>query len=143
MVLKNIIDEIRNYPGITRKRNIHRAVEILRGIEADAFCFLVSNFGAPPKVRVIFLDQEDDYIGWARGLARTTVRLIGECKEAGNFPDFQVPFQTQSMAKYLGIKSDIATQLLITTGAIVIIEVWLKAIYRKTKAWLDNIEPVY
>ncbi len=45
MELTRIIDEIRNYPGITRKRNIHRAVEILRGIEADTFSQVVTDFG--------------------------------------------------------------------------------------------------
>jgi len=43
MELKSIIDEIRNYPGITRKRDIHHVVEILRDV--DAFSRVATDFG--------------------------------------------------------------------------------------------------
>jgi selenophosphate synthetase-related protein len=43
MVLKSIIDEIRNYPGITRKRGIHHVVEILRNVDTSSH--VVTDFG--------------------------------------------------------------------------------------------------
>ena len=47
MKLKTIIDEIRNYPGMTRKRDIHHVVEVLRGvdIDIDVFSHVVTDFG--------------------------------------------------------------------------------------------------
>lgn len=42
-MLKNIIDEIRNYPGITRKRDIHHVVEILRNVDTSSH--VVTDFG--------------------------------------------------------------------------------------------------
>jgi len=45
MVLKSIINEIRNYPGITRKRDIGHVVKILRGVKRDASSQIVTDFG--------------------------------------------------------------------------------------------------
>ena len=42
-MLKSIIDEIRSYPGITRKRDIHHVVEILRNIDTSSH--VVTDFG--------------------------------------------------------------------------------------------------
>jgi len=43
MVLKNIIDEIRNYPGIIRKRDIGHVVEILRNVDISSH--IATDFG--------------------------------------------------------------------------------------------------
>jgi hypothetical protein len=45
MVLKDIIDEIRSYPGITRKRDIHQVVEVLRGMDEETSSQVVTDFG--------------------------------------------------------------------------------------------------
>lgn len=45
MELKSIVDEIRNYPGITRKRDIHQVVEILRSVDVDTSSHVVTDFG--------------------------------------------------------------------------------------------------
>jgi selenophosphate synthetase-related protein len=45
MMLKNIVDEIRNYPGITRKRDIGHVVDILRSTDVDAFSHIATDFG--------------------------------------------------------------------------------------------------
>ena len=45
MVLKDIVDQIRSYPGITRKRDIGHVVKILRGVNRDASSQIVTDFG--------------------------------------------------------------------------------------------------
>lgn len=45
MMLKNIVDEIRNYPGITRKRNIGHVVDILRSTGVDTCSHIATDFG--------------------------------------------------------------------------------------------------
>ena len=43
--LKTIVNEIRNYPGITRKRGLHQVVEILKSTGGDAASSVVTDFG--------------------------------------------------------------------------------------------------
>ena len=45
MELKNIIDEIKNYPGITRKKDIGRVVKILSSMDGDVSSQVVTDFG--------------------------------------------------------------------------------------------------
>ena len=45
MELKNIIDEIRHYPGITRKKDIGRVVKILSSMDGDTSSQVVTDFG--------------------------------------------------------------------------------------------------
>jgi hypothetical protein len=45
MELKTIIDEIRNYPGITRKRDIGHVVKVLRSAGVDTSSHVVTGFG--------------------------------------------------------------------------------------------------
>lgn len=78
-------------------------------IDAIGFAFIAFCFGAPPKVRIVAMD--DDYMEKAMRLACTTVSLIHECRQAGEFPDYSIPLSTVSMAGMLNIKSDIARQL--------------------------------
>lgn len=80
------------------------------GIDAIGFAFVAFNFGDPPEIDIFAMD--DDYLEKSMILAKTTVRLIWECKQAGYFPDYKVPLETVSMAHMLGIKdSKIARQL--------------------------------
>lgn len=44
-MLKRIVDEIRHYPGITRKRTIGQVVDILRHVNGDAFSQVATDFG--------------------------------------------------------------------------------------------------
>ena len=81
------------------------------GHEINSFVFIAFNFGEPPQIRVVFCN-EDDYIDQMRELSKVTVRLIDECRRANHFPDFKIPFETQSMAKMLGLESQIVTQLM-------------------------------
>lgn len=81
----------------------------INGIDALNFAFIAFNFGAPPKIRIVAMD--DDYMEIAMRLARTTVSLIAECRQAGVFPNYSIPINTVSMANLLGIKSGISRQL--------------------------------
>ena len=45
MELKNIVDEIKNYPGITRKKDIGRVVKILSSMDGDVSSQVVTDFG--------------------------------------------------------------------------------------------------
>ena len=45
MELKTIVNEIRNYPGITRKRGLHQVVEILKSTGGDGTSSVVTDFG--------------------------------------------------------------------------------------------------
>lgn len=81
------------------------------GHEINSFIFIAFNFGEPPQIRVVFC-MEDDYLDQMRELSRVTIRLVNECRRANYFPDFKIPFETLSMAKMLGLESEIATQLM-------------------------------
>jgi len=45
MVLKDIVEQIRSYPGITRKKNIGYIVKILKGVTRDTCDQIVTEFG--------------------------------------------------------------------------------------------------
>jgi len=45
MELKKIVDEIKNYPGITRKKDIGRVVKILSSMDGDVSSQVVTDFG--------------------------------------------------------------------------------------------------
>lgn len=76
---------------------------------ADAFTFIAFNFGNPPGIRIITLTG--DYLQKQCNLAKTTLRLLKECEEAGVYPKYPIPLETESMASILGIKSPISKQL--------------------------------
>ena len=44
-MLKRIVDEIRRYPGITRKRDIGHVVDILKHMDVDALSHVATDFG--------------------------------------------------------------------------------------------------
>jgi len=80
--------------------------------DVDAFSFLAFNFGDPPQVRIVtYDDSDDDRLTKLKNLSKVTLRLINECRQADCFPRYPIPFETQSMAGILGLKSKIAQQL--------------------------------
>ena len=86
-------------------------------MDIDAFAFTAFNFGNPPQCEILMIGDEVDewgggeYFTKCKNLARTTVRLIHECRQANHFPKYPIPFETQSMAQMLGLKSNAPGQL--------------------------------
>jgi exodeoxyribonuclease VIII len=86
-------------------------------LDVNAFAFIAFNFGNPPQCEILMIGDEVDewgggeYFTKCKNLARTTVRLIHECREANHFPKYSIPFETQSMAQILGLKSNAPGQL--------------------------------
>jgi len=76
---------------------------LINGMDVLGFAFVAFNFGDPPEVRIVAMD--DEYMEKSMRLARTTIFLIHECRQADHFPKYKVPLDTISMAQMLGLKS--------------------------------------
>lgn len=62
------------------------------GYEVDAFGFIAFNFGNPPQAKVIWITGEA--LSEARDISKQTVSLIQECRQAGKYPDYEIPLNT-------------------------------------------------
>ena len=74
------------------------------GFEIDGFGFIGFNFGDPPEVRIIMITGNG--LTWAKDVAKTTVSLINECRQAGKYPKVKIPLNTLSVANLIGQKSN-------------------------------------
>ena len=84
----------------------------MNGIEVEGFGFIAFNFGDPPRVEIVTIDDtETDYLSTCKYLSKITVGLIEECKKAGKWPRYPVPFEVLSMENILGLPAKKPGQL--------------------------------
>ena len=81
-------------------------------IDVEGFGFIAFNFGDPPQVRIVTIDDsETDYFSTCKYLSKITIRLISECQKANKWPRYPIPFETLSMENILGLPTKHGGQL--------------------------------